>query len=174
MILFPEGGVGQTQAWMPTYVCILHIPQMIGVWKATVEWYIDRGKPKNSKKSSPSATLPTTNPTWITRARTRASAVRGRRLRTWAMARPDTWLYYKEFSFLYLLRKLIFLWAWNGQCSCSRLRSARTWDESIFRPRSSGKFAVILNFRIINREKPDVIFSEKRWKRIEKQKHLLG
>jgi 5-carboxymethyl-2-hydroxymuconate isomerase len=26
---FPEGGVGQTQAWMPTYVSILRIPQMI-------------------------------------------------------------------------------------------------------------------------------------------------
>jgi hypothetical protein len=25
----PEGGVGQIQAWMPTYVSILHIPQMI-------------------------------------------------------------------------------------------------------------------------------------------------
>jgi hypothetical protein len=25
----PEGGVGQTQAWMPTYVIILRIPQMI-------------------------------------------------------------------------------------------------------------------------------------------------
>jgi hypothetical protein len=25
----PEGGVGQTQAWMPTYVSILRIPQMI-------------------------------------------------------------------------------------------------------------------------------------------------
>jgi hypothetical protein len=26
---FPEGGVGQTQAWMPAYVSIVHIPQMI-------------------------------------------------------------------------------------------------------------------------------------------------
>jgi hypothetical protein len=26
---FPEDGVGQTQAWMPTYVSILRIPQMI-------------------------------------------------------------------------------------------------------------------------------------------------
>jgi hypothetical protein len=25
----PEGGLGQTQAWMPTYVSILRIPQMI-------------------------------------------------------------------------------------------------------------------------------------------------
>jgi hypothetical protein len=33
------GGVGQTQAWMPTYVSILRIPQMIWVWRVTVEWY---------------------------------------------------------------------------------------------------------------------------------------
>jgi hypothetical protein len=44
-------GVGQTQAWIPTYVGILRIPQMIWVWRATVEWYIDRGKPKNSEKN---------------------------------------------------------------------------------------------------------------------------
>jgi hypothetical protein len=30
-----------------------------------VELYIDRGKPKNSEKTCPSATLSTTNPTWI-------------------------------------------------------------------------------------------------------------
>jgi hypothetical protein len=29
MLFFPDGGVGQTQAWMPTYVSILRIPQMI-------------------------------------------------------------------------------------------------------------------------------------------------
>jgi hypothetical protein len=37
MDFYPEGGVGQTQAGMPTYVSILRIPQMIGVWRATVE-----------------------------------------------------------------------------------------------------------------------------------------
>jgi hypothetical protein len=26
---FPQGGVGQTQAWTPTYVSILRVPQMI-------------------------------------------------------------------------------------------------------------------------------------------------
>jgi hypothetical protein len=36
---------------MPTYFSILHITQMIWVWRATVEWYIDRGKPKNSEKN---------------------------------------------------------------------------------------------------------------------------
>jgi hypothetical protein len=43
--------VDQTQAWMPADACILRIPQMIWVWRATVEWYIDRGKPKNSEKN---------------------------------------------------------------------------------------------------------------------------
>jgi hypothetical protein len=28
---FPERGVGQTQAWMPTYVSILHTPQMMSL-----------------------------------------------------------------------------------------------------------------------------------------------
>jgi hypothetical protein len=50
MRFFPEDGVGQTQAWMPTYVSI---PQMITVRRATVEWFIDRGKPMNSEKNLP-------------------------------------------------------------------------------------------------------------------------
>jgi hypothetical protein len=32
-------GGSSTQACMPTYVSILRIPQMIRVWRATVEWY---------------------------------------------------------------------------------------------------------------------------------------
>jgi hypothetical protein len=44
-------GGSSTQAWMPTYVSILRVSQMIWVWRATVEWYIDRGKPKNSEKN---------------------------------------------------------------------------------------------------------------------------
>jgi hypothetical protein len=43
-------GGSSTQAWTPTYVSILSIPQMIWVWRATVEWYIDRGNPKKSEK----------------------------------------------------------------------------------------------------------------------------
>jgi hypothetical protein len=42
-------GGSSTQAWMPIYVSILRIPQMIWVWRTTVEWYIDRVKPKNSE-----------------------------------------------------------------------------------------------------------------------------
>jgi hypothetical protein len=57
-------GGSSTQAWMPTYVSILRIPQMI-VWRATVEWHIDRVKPKNSEKNLSSVTFSTTNPIWI-------------------------------------------------------------------------------------------------------------
>jgi hypothetical protein len=43
---------------------LLFIPQMI--YKSVKPWwnYTDRGKPKNSEKTCPSATLSTTNPTW--------------------------------------------------------------------------------------------------------------
>jgi hypothetical protein len=37
VLFFPEGGVGQTQTWMPAYASILRIPQMIRVWRTTVE-----------------------------------------------------------------------------------------------------------------------------------------
>jgi hypothetical protein len=52
------------QAWMPTYVRILRIPQVIWVWRATVEWYTDRKNRRTRRKPCPSATLSTTNPTW--------------------------------------------------------------------------------------------------------------
>jgi hypothetical protein len=41
-----------------------------------------QGKPKYSEKTCPSATLSTTNPTWLNRARTKAATVRDRRLTT--------------------------------------------------------------------------------------------
>jgi hypothetical protein len=44
-------GGSSTQAWMPTYVSILRIPQITWVWRTTVEWYIGRRKPKNSEKN---------------------------------------------------------------------------------------------------------------------------
>jgi hypothetical protein len=50
-VFFWRWGGSSTQAWMPTYVSILPILHMIWVWRATVEWYIDRGKPKNSEKN---------------------------------------------------------------------------------------------------------------------------
>jgi hypothetical protein len=45
---------------------------------------------RTRRKTCPSATLSTINPTGLTRARTRAAAVRGRRLTAWAMAQPDS------------------------------------------------------------------------------------
>jgi hypothetical protein len=59
---------------------IVH-PQMIWVWRATVEWCWE-GQPKNSEKTCPCARID------LTRARTRASASRGQALTAWAMARP--------------------------------------------------------------------------------------
>jgi hypothetical protein len=45
---------------------------------------------RTRRKTCPSAILSTTNPTGLTRARTQAAAVRGRRLTAWDMARPQT------------------------------------------------------------------------------------
>jgi hypothetical protein len=84
---FLKVGGSSTQAWMPTYVSILRIPQMIRVWRATAEWYIDRGE-----KPVPVPLCPPQIPHGLTRARTRVSAVRDRRLTTWAMARLSWWV----------------------------------------------------------------------------------
>jgi hypothetical protein len=56
---------------------------------AMVELYL-QGKPKNSEKTCPVPLCPPQIPHGLTRARTRASAVRGQRLTAWAMARPPT------------------------------------------------------------------------------------
>jgi hypothetical protein len=77
-----------TQAWMPTYVSILRIPQMIWVWRATVKWYWQGKTEELGDKPVPVPPCPPQIPHGLTQARTRASAVGGRRLTTWAMARP--------------------------------------------------------------------------------------
>jgi hypothetical protein len=82
-------GGSSTQALMPTYATILRIPQMIWVWRATVEWYIDRGKPKNSEKNLSQCHF---FPPQIPHGLTRTSAVIGRRLTTWPMVRPVLYL----------------------------------------------------------------------------------
>jgi hypothetical protein len=68
---------------------------------ATPRWYMNMeslggmiltGENRRTRRRTcPSTTLSTKNPTWTDRARTRASAVRGLRLTTWAMSRP-TWM----------------------------------------------------------------------------------
>jgi hypothetical protein len=98
-----------TQAWMPAYVSILRIPQMIRVWRATVEWYIDRGIPKNSEKILSQCNFcPTQIPHGLTRMRNRASAVGGQWLTTWAMARPSNLPYFSLKSFLCPLKQLLY------------------------------------------------------------------
>jgi hypothetical protein len=85
-LFFPEDEVGL----VPKCGCLLTL-----AYCAYPRWYefgerwwndILTGENRRTRrKTCPSATLPTTNPT---RAQNRASAVRGRRLTTWAMARP--------------------------------------------------------------------------------------
>jgi hypothetical protein len=86
----PEDGVGQTEAWMPTYVSILRFPQMISVWRATVEWYWQGKTEQLGENPVPVPLCPPQIPHGLTRARTQASVVRGSRLTTWAMARPKS------------------------------------------------------------------------------------
>jgi hypothetical protein len=66
------------------YASILRIPQMIWVWRATVEWYWQGKTEELGEKPVPVPLCPPQIPHGLNRA----SAVRGRRLTTWAMARP--------------------------------------------------------------------------------------
>jgi hypothetical protein len=96
------------QARMPAYVSILRLLQMIWVWRATVEWYW-QGKTEDLGEKPVTVPLcPPQSPHGLTRARTRASAVTGRRLTTWTMAWPcllplllTVWVWYLCFKYLY-------------------------------------------------------------------------
>jgi hypothetical protein len=68
-------GGSSTQAWMATYVSILRIPQMIRVWRATVEWYWQGKTEELGEKPVPVPLCPPQIPHGLTRARTLASAV---------------------------------------------------------------------------------------------------
>jgi hypothetical protein len=75
-------------------VGMLFIPQTI--WTATVEYIIIRRKPKNQEKTEEPGEKPVAEPLCppqisrgLTRVQTRTSAVRGRWLTAWAMARPS-------------------------------------------------------------------------------------
>jgi hypothetical protein len=76
------------------------------LWGWRIWWNDDwQGKPKVLEKTCSSATLSTTNPTWIYRARTRAAAVGSQRITAWGMARP-----FSEFNLI-----LTFLDASHGK-----------------------------------------------------------
>jgi hypothetical protein len=67
---------------------LLFIPKMIWVWRATAEWYW-HGKTTHLGEKPVSVPLcPAHIQHALTRARTRVSAVRGRRLNAWAIVRP--------------------------------------------------------------------------------------
>jgi hypothetical protein len=85
----PEGGVGQTQEWMPAFMLAFPRWYEFGErrWNDTD---IDKGKPKNSEKNLSQCHFFHHKFPTLTRARTRASTVKGRRLTTWAIARPCT------------------------------------------------------------------------------------
>jgi hypothetical protein len=68
---------------------ILFIPQMIWVWRVTVEWYWQGKTEELGEKPVPVPFCPPQIPHGLTRARTRVSEVRGWRLTAWAMARPN-------------------------------------------------------------------------------------
>jgi hypothetical protein len=68
-VLFPwRWGGSSTQAWMPTYVSILRIPQLIWVWRATVEWYWQGKTEELGEKPVPVPLCPPQNPHGLTRA----------------------------------------------------------------------------------------------------------
>jgi hypothetical protein len=66
---------------------------------------------RTRRKTCPSATLSTTNPTGLTRVRSRAAVVRGRRLIAWAMARPIRVLLNSLTQCSRVLRKIIAAYA---------------------------------------------------------------
>jgi hypothetical protein len=64
-------------------------PGWLWWWRSWCNEGFWQGKPKYSEKTCPDATLPTTNPTYQTRVRTRAAAVGSQRITASAMARTN-------------------------------------------------------------------------------------
>jgi hypothetical protein len=72
---------------------IVHPPDYIWVWRITVKWY-RQGNPKNSEEKPIAVRLcPPQIPCGLTRAWTQASALRGRRVTTWAITCPCSWVF---------------------------------------------------------------------------------
>jgi hypothetical protein len=71
-------------------------------WLWWRNWWNDdwQRKPKYSETTCSSAALPTTNPTWSARTRTRAAATGSQRLTAWATARPKfmCYIYFREWT----------------------------------------------------------------------------
>jgi hypothetical protein len=104
-------------------------------WLWSNRWNANwQGKQKYSEKTCPSAILSTTNPTWMTRARTRAATVGSRRLTAWAMARPTDIL--PNFVFGFLVRTnwkhcaLVWLYG-NRLRQLSRSQTVSVWGMSL-------------------------------------------
>jgi hypothetical protein len=106
-LFFPwRWGGSSTQAWMPTYVSILRVPQMIWVWRATVEWHWQGKTEELGDKPVPVLLCPPQILHGMIPSRTRASAVRGRWLTTWAMAQPLPNVLVDESSILPRIREV--------------------------------------------------------------------
>jgi hypothetical protein len=101
---------------------ILFIPQMIWVWRATVELYWRAKAEELGDKPVPVPLCPPQTPDGLTRARTRASAVRGRRLTAWAMVRP-------EWSYLCILSSnfVKYILSWEGRITLSKSIISQIW-----------------------------------------------
>jgi hypothetical protein len=85
---------------------IVHPPGDIWVWRATVEWYW-QGKTEEKPAPVPLRTLH-----GLSRARTRASAVRGRRLTAWTIS-FILCFFVEDLSKLFLTKRRIVGWLLN-------------------------------------------------------------
>jgi hypothetical protein len=72
--------------------CIVRPPDDTWVWRTTVEWYWQGKTEELGEKPVPVTLCTPQIPYGLTRVRTRDSAVRGRRLTAWAMARTFKFL----------------------------------------------------------------------------------
>jgi hypothetical protein len=97
---------------------------MIWVWIATVEWYWQGKTEELGEKPVPVPLCPPQIPHGLTRARIRSSAVRGRRLTTWAMVRPyidlgpwrlhnGGYSYYPSCSLLFYEKNFGWMYVWE-------------------------------------------------------------